>query len=528
MKPYNVEIFNRNLNFKYSALLDADDFSASEDAMDPVKNTVNLPKDFVPLQLDPTDPRAPRGWYVRILGEEMEVQGIVTAFESDEEKGRLTFSQMITRLDLNMLVGVGDISASSSIESYIKQLITAEFINSADAKQVIPGLTTVTTTTSTTGTFAYTDTDDETAIIDFLDDIVYPAFELYSIVTNVRFDPQTKTINITIGRKDMETVTIEADLPNIASSSFVIQKYSKEVNKIDCYDIAQSPPSRTSYYLHTGGSWDSDPSDNRLLPVINEVVQLDGYAVAKAIIDGQLNELMLGFIGVNELNRTLTTSEYATLTAFTNKVLSAYVAAHQISKPSISGSDDVSIGSTRYDTSRQNYEEYHASLYWEDDVITESTRLRAEYKNVNVHTMLSAIVQAKRTYGGQQWTRSESLQVPFMNSNASTAISDYKKTSAYEAEIQAIYSQAVATAMHQRAKALFAKNKYSNLITLSVLSNDTLVNPLTIPIGATAQIIHKGTVFNSILSGRQTGNGLTTLTFGTVRLELTSYLKGRY
>jgi hypothetical protein len=115
-----------------------------------------------------------------------------------------------------------------------------------------------------------------------------------------------------------------------------------------------------------------------------------------------------------------------------------------------------------------------------------------------------------------------------MNSNASTAISDYKKTSAYEAEIQAIYSQAVATAMYQRAKALFAKNKYSNLITLSVLSNDTLVNPLTIPIGATAQIIHKGTVFNSILSGRQTGNGLTTLTFGTVRLELTSYLKGRY
>jgi hypothetical protein len=198
MKPYNVEIFDRNLNFKYSALLDADDFSASEDAMDPVKNTVNLPKDFVPLQLDPTDPRAPRGWYVRILGEEMEVQGIVTAFESDEEKGRLTFSQMITRLDLNMLVGVGDISASNSIESYIKQLITAEFINSADAKQVIPGLTTVTTTTSTTGTFDYTDTDDETAIIDFLDDIVYPAFELYSIVTNVRFDPQTKTINITI------------------------------------------------------------------------------------------------------------------------------------------------------------------------------------------------------------------------------------------------------------------------------------------------------------------------------------------
>ena len=527
MKPFNVEIFDRNLNYKYSYLLDSSEFNYSEDAMDPVKNTIPTPSNFSPVELDPADGRAPKGWYLRVLNDEIEIQGIITVYESEETRGKLTFSQMITRLDLNMLVNVGDLT-QYTIENYIKKLITDEFINSTDAKQVIPGLSNVEVTTSTTGTFEYTDTDEERVSIDFLDDLVYPAFELYSIITDVTFNPQTKTINISIGQKNAQAITIEADLPNISDASFTIQKYSKEINKVDCYDIAQDPPARTNFYLHPDGTWNTDAQNNRIVPIVNSIVQLDGYAAAKAVIDAQLNEQYLIFCDLNETSITLTTAEKSTLDAFAAKVCPPYVANNPIPQPSIAGSDSVSIGSTSYSTDRQYYDEYTASLYWEDDVVEHRARLRGDYVNCRVHVMIEARVTAARTYGGQQWTDSAYLQKPFTNQLAQTGLNLYKKTAAYEAEIAAVYAQAVADAMQARAKALFAKNKYSNLIELSMLVDDDLVKPLTLELGNAVSIIHKGVSYSSILSGRSWASGLATLTFGTIRLELTSFLKGRY
>jgi hypothetical protein len=526
MKPYNIEIFDRNLNYKYSALIDPEEFAYSEDFMDPVKNTVNLPKDFNPSVLDPSDERAPRGWYIRIFEGDFEIQGIVTVFESDENGGKLTFSQMITRLDLNMLVDTGGIS-QGTIENYIKNLIQAEFINTSDQKQKIYGLSTVTTSSSTTGTFAYTDTDDSQVIIDFLNDLVYPAFELYSIVTDVRFNPQTKTISINIGQKNSH-MTVEADLPNISSSSFTIQKYSKEINKIDAYDIYASPPTRHNYYLHPDGTWSSDASTNRITPVINAVSLVNGWAVAKAVIDAQLAAQYETFCALNENYRRLTTSEKSTLDAFATKAAAAYVADHQLSAPSVTGASEVSIGRTTYTTQQNYYDEYLSGLYWSDDVVEQRSRLEGEYTSCHVHTMLRATVTSSRVAYNQTFTDTATYQKPFTNQLASSGLSAYKKTTAYEDEIRAVYNSAVNAAMQDRAKALFAKNKYSNLIELTMLANDSMIKPLEREMGTAATIIHDGVAYSSILSGREIRNGLATLTFGTIRLELTSYLKGRY
>lgn len=527
MKPYNIEIFDRNLNYKYSALIDPEEFAYSEDFMDPVKNTVNLPKDFNPSVLDPSDERAPRGWYIRIFEGDFEIQGIVTVFESDENGGKLTFSQMITRLDLNMLVNTGGIS-QGTIENYIKSLIQAEFINTSDQKQKIYGLSTVTTSSSTTGTFAYTDTDNSQVAIDFLDDLVYPAFELYSIVTDVRFNPQTKTISISIGKKNSQ-MTVEADLPNISSSSFTIQKYSKEINKIDAYDIYASPPTRYNYYLHPDGTWNSDASNNRIAPVVNAISLLNGWAAAKAVIDARLASEYEVFCELNENYRTLTDSEYTTLKAFAAKVAPAYLIDHQLSAPSITGASSTTIGTTTYSTSKSRYSEYYSGFYWEDDIDGQPiSRLRIEDTNCHIHTMLNATVTTSRIAFNQTFTDTATYQKPFTNQLASSGLSAYKKTTGYEDEIRAVYNSAVNAAMQDRAKALFAKNKYSNLIELSMLANDSMIKPLEREMGTAATIIHDGVAYSSILSGREIRNGIATLTFGTIRLELTSYLKGRY
>jgi hypothetical protein len=69
---------------------------------------------------------------------------------------------------------------------------------------------------------------------------------------------------------------------------------------------------------------------------------------------------------------------------------------------------------------------------------------------------------------------------------------------------------------------------YSNLIELAFLENDAMVTPKMLKIGRQVHIIHDGVEYVSLLSGKEMNGGKITLTFGTIRLELTSFLKGRY
>lgn len=73
----------------------------------------------------------------------------------------------------------------------------------------------------------------------------------------------------------------------------------------------------------------------------------------------------------------------------------------------------------------------------------------------------------------------------------------------------------------------FGSIEYNNLIELQVKSDDEMIRPLEMQIGQTAKIIHKNKEYTSILTGR-TVNGIVTLSFGTIRLDLTKIIKRRY
>jgi hypothetical protein len=111
---------------------------------------------------------------------------------------------------------------------------------------------------------------------------------------------------------------------------------------------------------------------------------------------------------------------------------------------------------------------------------------------------------------------------------ANTAFKDYKTTQAYKNEVAAVLNNIVLQSAFQQATKTFARNKYSNLIELAFLENDAMVTPKMLKIGRQAHIIHDGVEYVSLLSGKEINGGKITLTFGTIRLELTSYLKGRY
>lgn len=117
------------------------------------------------------------------------------------------------------------------------------------------------------------------------------------------------------------------------------------------------------------------------------------------------------------------------------------------------------------------------------------------------------------------------IYTPINNSLISQALTDYKKTDAFKQAFAAYKVQNFAAIISGYAKKVFKTSKYTNLIELTVLPDDTMVNPLSMEIGQVVNIIHDGVSYSSILSGREIQkNGLVKLVFGTIRLELTKIL----
>lgn len=76
------------------------------------------------------------------------------------------------------------------------------------------------------------------------------------------------------------------------------------------------------------------------------------------------------------------------------------------------------------------------------------------------------------------------------------------------------------------ADEMFANIEFENLIELDMMNDDDMVNPSSMKIGQTVSVLSNGEVFNSVLTGRQTGE-TTKLIFGFIRLELTKQIKRR-
>jgi hypothetical protein len=59
-----------------------------------------------------------------------------------------------------------------------------------------------------------------------------------------------------------------------------------------------------------------------------------------------------------------------------------------------------------------------------------------------------------------------------------------------------------------------------------MMNDDEMIQPASMRIGQTVTVLSNGTEYNSVLTGRQTGE-TTKLIFGFIRLELTKQIKRR-
>lgn len=82
-------------------------------------------------------------------------------------------------------------------------------------------------------------------------------------------------------------------------------------------------------------------------------------------------------------------------------------------------------------------------------------------------------------------------------------------------------------AAYEKAATFLMTENYNNLIEITVLSNDKIVNPEELEIGQKVCIIKEEKEYKTVLTGKKSKSGTITLVFGAVRMELTKILKRR-
>ena len=270
MKPFNVEIFDREMNCIANDLIDYAAFSYKEDYLSDVKNA------FV-LSLNNS---IKNGHYIRIFHEDSNEgwNGIIVKIEDSEKQMKLYCKSLLSLFDHEAYIEIDEIKRGT-VENYIDKLIRQEFQYTDDTFQRLPLPTTTYINSSTTDAyFDYEDTDDVYGVINLLNDLIRPAFRQNQILVWIAPDYNNKKFALSITKYDGNVETVEDDVHGYVSKNFNLYQSNDEVNKLtlmdnDNHDIY-------NYYLHASDySYDSTNTD-RIAPVVNKIVDFSFEEIA--------------------------------------------------------------------------------------------------------------------------------------------------------------------------------------------------------------------------------------------------------
>ena len=324
MKPYEIEIFDRQFNFRCTALVDQKDFSFKYDMLSPEKNTLNFSQDIT-VRLTATagsagDMSICTGDYIRIMTDNYEFTGVITNIIKNKTYTEITYMDVLYLFDHEVYVAVDDIKLSY-IEDYLFNLLTAEFITTDDLSQKIYGLN-ITNSSQTVGVFDYCNTNDTYTIINLLDDIISPAYKDFLIKTTASIDFGNKAINVTIGKINESNIkTIEGDLPNINAANYVIRKSIDDHNKLVLIDTYNNTNTRYNFYLHASDYSFNQTNNDRITPVVNDIEEFNSSIITEESYWKRYDEPLKVINTLLEKEETLTSGEISALSSAFDSIL---------------------------------------------------------------------------------------------------------------------------------------------------------------------------------------------------------------
>lgn len=321
MKPYEVEIFDRNFNYRANALVNPEAVKWQRDLLTSVSNTLTLENTNITIRTNASsgstgDQTVGLSDYIRIIKSNGGTySGLIKKLEKEENNNIvITYVDVFTLFNHEIYINSVE-TTRTAIETLLKNWLTEEFKESADDSQIIPGLE-ITIHTSTLCLFDFVDNENPYVTINLLTDIIFPAFQKYLVLTTAVFDIVNKKIVVNIGRMSTTSVrTIELDLPNIIDKNVVIRSSSNELNKLIIIDNSEDPYLSYRYYLHTDYTVDSDKSTNRMLPVVNAVKAVNIDTLAEHAYWRYEKQYLLTAADLIEMDGALSSSQLSQLSA---------------------------------------------------------------------------------------------------------------------------------------------------------------------------------------------------------------------
>lgn len=314
MKPYELEIFDRWLNFRANALVVPEGLKYQRDLLTSVTNTITLNNTHITIREPATagstgDQTVALSDYIRLKNhKDGYFWGYVTKLDREDNNITITYMDLTGLFNFEVYINAVEIT-KTSLEKFLRDRLLEAFKNSDDSAQVIPGIE-ISIHTTTMGVFDFIDQDKPYVVINLLNDFIYPAFQKYLVRTTAYFDVTNKKIIVDIGRITTTVQrTIEADLPNIIDKNFIIRSSSNEINKLIIIDDSVTPYNSWTYYLHTDYTVDTSKSSNRKYPVINSVKPIDMSTLAEHSYWTYSKAYVLSAAELIEQDGTLTTAE---------------------------------------------------------------------------------------------------------------------------------------------------------------------------------------------------------------------------
>lgn len=250
MKVYNVEIFDKNIDYKDSVQIT--EFAYQYDYLDIDKSKVTVPA-----------VKASKGDYIRITSQEgTEYNGIISDIKEKKNNIEISYKPFMNLTDVKTYVDMESYK-DEYMEEIIGNVFADLYIQNEDVLQNVSGME-VSIISNTVGIL-----DFESGIIN-LYEMILDAFETHGIVCEFSIDVQRKKIVMEIGKCMAAAFTIESDLPNILEKEIIIKEAKESTNKLIIYNEADFSE-KVVYYKNTDDEITTS-NEKRVYPVIQESV----------------------------------------------------------------------------------------------------------------------------------------------------------------------------------------------------------------------------------------------------------------
>ena len=289
MIPYNVELFTPEFEYRASAQVEYIDHEY--DYLDITKAAVKIPGTIT----------AKKGDWIHITRNAFEANGIISDIKSKKDSVTLEYKPFNKLFDITAYVDPMELQ-TVSLEKWLKDQIEKIYVNNSDQLQNIAGLTVTVISEHQGAAIERYETG-----LNNLYDIIVEAFMSYGIVCTFTMDVQRKRLNLLIGSRDTDRITIEADLGNVFEKEVTIKEAQENTNKLIVYN-EEDYTQKIVYYLTKNNEITTENKD-RITPVIC------GQVTAKATTKITFEEA-----AQSKVEKTLKTSEYDNLIEITVSV----------------------------------------------------------------------------------------------------------------------------------------------------------------------------------------------------------------